>query len=179
MLAANPQVGGAYANLGVVYMRRKQWTKALEMLRKAEHLLPQEPGIRLNIGLAYFRQSEFLKAIPPFESVVRDQPDALQAPTSAGSLLLFRRALGRRGEHAGAALDAGIHAVELSLRALDRRPSRRHERNWMKKPRRNLIKAGEGSPEFHLFMGKAHLNLEQYDLGSRRFPGGGTGESHT
>jgi tetratricopeptide (TPR) repeat protein len=27
-----------------------------------------------------------------------------------------------------------------------------------------LIKAGEGSPEFHLFMGKAHLNLEQYDL---------------
>ena len=27
-----------------------------------------------------------------------------------------------------------------------------------------LIKLGEGSPEFHLFMGKAHLNLEQYDL---------------
>jgi tetratricopeptide (TPR) repeat protein len=27
-----------------------------------------------------------------------------------------------------------------------------------------LIKIGEGSPEFHLFMGKAHLNLEQYDL---------------
>jgi tetratricopeptide (TPR) repeat protein len=27
-----------------------------------------------------------------------------------------------------------------------------------------LIKTGDGSPEFHLFMGKAHLNLEQYDL---------------
>ena len=27
-----------------------------------------------------------------------------------------------------------------------------------------LVKVGEGSPEFHLFMGKAHLNLEQYDL---------------
>ncbi len=44
VLSANPEVGGAYANLGVVYMRRKQWTKALEMLRKAERLMPQVPG---------------------------------------------------------------------------------------------------------------------------------------
>jgi tetratricopeptide (TPR) repeat protein len=27
-----------------------------------------------------------------------------------------------------------------------------------------LITIGDGSPEFHLFMGKAHLNLEQYDM---------------
>src|SRR6202166_5287180 len=78
VLAANPQVAGAYANLGVVYMRRKQWTKALASLRKAEQLMPEVAGIRLNIGLAYYRQSEFLKAIPPFESVVRDEPEALQ-----------------------------------------------------------------------------------------------------
>jgi Tfp pilus assembly protein PilF len=32
VLAADPNSGGAYANLGVVYMRRKQWTKALEIL---------------------------------------------------------------------------------------------------------------------------------------------------
>ncbi len=67
VLAANPEVGGAYANLGVVYMRRKQWSKALEALNQAEHLMPQVAGIRLNIGLAYFRQNEFLKAIPLFE----------------------------------------------------------------------------------------------------------------
>jgi Flp pilus assembly protein TadD len=34
-LKLNPQLGGAYANLGVVYMRRKQWQEALENLRKA------------------------------------------------------------------------------------------------------------------------------------------------
>ena len=66
VLAANPEVGGAYANLGVVYMRRRQWSKALDALRQAEHLMPQVAGIRLNIGLAYFRQNEFLKAIPLF-----------------------------------------------------------------------------------------------------------------
>ncbi|MGA9392984.1 MAG: tetratricopeptide repeat protein, partial [Candidatus Sulfotelmatobacter sp.] len=30
VLALNPAVGGAYANLGVVYMRRKQFSQALE-----------------------------------------------------------------------------------------------------------------------------------------------------
>jgi tetratricopeptide (TPR) repeat protein len=79
VLVMDPQAAGAYANLGVVYMRRKQWPKALDMLHKAEHLLPQLAGIRLNIGLAYYRQNEFLKAIPAFESVLRDQPDSQQA----------------------------------------------------------------------------------------------------
>ncbi|PYX48425.1 MAG: hypothetical protein DMG79_11830, partial [Acidobacteria bacterium] len=51
VLQLDPQSGGAYANLGVVYMRRKQWAKALEMLHKAEHLMPQVAGIRLNLGL--------------------------------------------------------------------------------------------------------------------------------
>src|ERR1700689_334235 len=32
VLAANPGVAGAYANLGVIAMRRKQWPQALEML---------------------------------------------------------------------------------------------------------------------------------------------------
>jgi cytochrome c-type biogenesis protein CcmH/NrfG len=59
-------------------MRRKQWTKALESLQQAERLMPQVAGIRLNIGLAYYRQNEALKATPPFESVGRNQPDALQ-----------------------------------------------------------------------------------------------------
>ncbi len=27
-----------------------------------------------------------------------------------------------------------------------------------------LVKTGDGSPEYHLFMGKAHLNLDQYDM---------------
>ena len=46
-------------------------------------------GIRLNIGLAYYRQNEFLKAIPPFESVVRDQPDALQPRYLLGLCYFF------------------------------------------------------------------------------------------
>ena len=56
VLAADPKAGGAYANLGVVYMRRKQWAKALEMLEKAERLMPKMARIQLSIGLLYYRQ---------------------------------------------------------------------------------------------------------------------------
>jgi tetratricopeptide (TPR) repeat protein len=163
VLAANPQVGGAYANLGVVYMRRKQWVKALEMLRKAEHLMPQVAGIRLNIGLAYYRQNEFLKAIPPFESVVRDQPDAPQPRHLLGLCYFFAE----RWADAADTLEPlwAQESGQLSyLYVLSIAAHRAGKKELDDKATAQLIKTGEGSPEFHLFMGKAHLNLEQYDL---------------
>src|ERR1700688_3404604 len=163
VLAANPQVAGAYANLGVVYMRRKQWTKALASLRKAEQLMPEVAGIRLNIGLAYYGQNEFLKAIPPFESVVRDEPEALQPRHLLGLCYFFAE----RWADAAHTLEPlwaqesgklsylyvlSIAAHRAGLKELDERATAQ------------LVKVGDGSPEYHLFMGKAHLNLDQYDL---------------
>src|SRR5580692_9041355 len=89
VIAINPQVAGAYANLGVIYMRRKQWQPALEMLQKAEDLAPQIAGIRLNIGLVYYRQNDFRNAIAPFESVVKDAPNSFQARYLLGLCSLF------------------------------------------------------------------------------------------
>ena len=79
MLAFDPNSTGAYANLGVIYMRRKQWPPALEMLEKADSLAPQVAEIRLNIGLVHYRQDDYTAAIPAFESVVRDAPSSQQA----------------------------------------------------------------------------------------------------
>ena len=163
VLAADPQAGGAYANLGVVYMRRRQWTKALEMLGQAERLMPQEPGVRLNIGLAYYRQNAFLKAIPAFESVVRDRPDELQPRHLLGLCYFFVE----RWADAANTL-APLWAQESGqlsyLYVLSIAAHRAGQKELDEKATAQLVKAGEGSPEFHLFMGKAHLNLEQYDL---------------
>jgi tetratricopeptide (TPR) repeat protein len=163
VLAADPQVGGAYANLGVVYMRRKQWPKALTTLRQAEHLMPQVSGIRLNIGLAYYRQNEFLKAIPPFESVVRDQPEALQPRHLLGLCYFFAQ----RWPDAARTLEP-LWAQESSqlsyLYVLSIAAHRAGRKDLDEKATAQLVKVGEGSPEYHLFMGKAHLNLEQYDM---------------
>jgi tetratricopeptide (TPR) repeat protein len=163
VLAEDPQAGGAYANLGVVYMRRKQWAKALELLRKAEHLMPQVAGIRLNIGLAYYRQNEFLEAIPAFESVLHDQPDAAQPRHLLGLCYFFAE----RWADAANMLEPlwAQESGQLSyLYVLSIAAHRAGRKELDERAAARLVAVGEGSPEFHLFMGKAHLNLEQYDL---------------
>jgi tetratricopeptide (TPR) repeat protein len=163
VLAVNPQVGDAYTNLGVVYMRRKQWAKALDMFHKAKGLMPHEAGVRLNIGLVYFRQNEFLKAIPLFESVLRDQPNVLQPRYLLGLCYFFSE----RWADAANTLETlwAQESGQLSyLYVLSIAAHRAHKKELDERATAQLVKTGEGSPEFHLFMGKAHLNLEQYDL---------------
>jgi tetratricopeptide (TPR) repeat protein len=168
VVALNPQVGGAYANLGVVYMRRKQWAKALEMLRQAERMMPQVAGIRLNIGLAYYRQNQFLKAIPPFESVVHDQPDAAQPRHLLGLCYFFAE----RWADAVSMLEP-LWPQESSnleyLYVLTIAAQRAGKKDLDEKALAQLVQVGGNSAEFHLFMGKAHLNLEQYDMALSEF----------
>jgi len=163
VLALDQRAGGAYANLGVVYMRRRQWTKALEMLQKAEQLMPLVAGIRLNVGLAYYRQNEFLKAIPAFESVLRDQPDAEQPRYLLGLCYFFAE----RWADAAATLEP-LWARESGklpyLYVLSNAAHRSGRTELDDRATAQLIKLGDGSPEYHLFVGKFHLNLGQYDL---------------
>jgi len=168
VLAADPKAGGAFANLGVVYMRRKQWTKALEMLHQAERLMPQVSGIRLNIGLAYYRQNEFVKATPPFESVVRDQPDAVQPRYLLGLCYFFAE----RWVDAATTLEP-LWAQESGqlpyLYVLSNAAHRAQQKELDDRATTQLIKIGDGSPEYRLFVGKYHLNLEQYDQALTEF----------
>jgi tetratricopeptide (TPR) repeat protein len=167
-LRIDPDIAGAYANLGVISIRRRQWEEALGMLRKAEQLAPQVAGIRLNIGLAYFRQNDFRSAIPPFESVVRDEPASTQARYLLGLCYFFVdrwedaiRTLAPLWEQESRNLSylyvLGIAAhkagrTELDVRALSQ-----------------LAQIGQDSPQFHLIMGKAHLNNERYDQAIAEF----------
>ncbi len=163
VLQIDPKAGAAYANLGVVYMRRSQWTKALDALQKAEHLMPQVSGIRLNIGLAYYRQNEFLQAIPPFESVVHDQPGALQPRYLLGLCYFFAN----RWADAANTLEP-LWAQESShlpyLYVLSNAAHRAGQKDLDDRATGELVKLGNDSPEYHLFVGKYHLNLDQYDL---------------
>ena len=162
VLAINDGVAGAYANLGVIHMRRKQWPQALEMLHRAEKLAPSIAGIRLNIGLVYFRQNDFLRAIHPFESVVRQLPDSYQARYLLGLCYFFNdrwtdaiRALeplwGKASDQLNYLYVLDVAAYKAKNPALEEKAARR------------LVEVGAGSPEFHLLIGKAHLNRGEYD----------------
>jgi len=162
VLAIDPGVAGAYANLGVIHMRRKQWPQALEMLHKAEKLAPRIAGIRLNIGLVYFRQNDFVRAIHPFESVVQQSPDSFQARYLLGLCYFFND----RWTDAIDTLEPlwGQASDQLNyLYVLEHAADKAKNAVLEEKAMARLVEIGEGSPEFHLLRGKAHLNREEYD----------------
>ncbi len=164
----DPSSGAAYANLGVVYMRRRQWDRALGELHRAEKLMPGVPGIRLNIGLAYYRQNEFLKAIPPFQSAVEAQPDALQPRYLLGLCYFFTdqwadtvRTLkplwAQESGHFPYLYVLSNAAHRAGLEELDHQVSEQ------------LMKIGDGSAQYHLFAGKYYLNREEYEPAMAEF----------
>jgi tetratricopeptide (TPR) repeat protein len=162
VLAINSGVAGAYANLGVIHMRRKQWPQALDALRKAEKLAPGIAGIRLNIGLVYFRQNDFLRAIAPFESVVQQAPDSFQARYLLGLCYFFNNRWTdtvNTLEPLWAKASGQLNYLYVLEHAADKAKNPALQEKAMAK----LVEVGEGSPEFHLLMGKAHLNRGEYD----------------
>jgi len=162
VLALDPKAAGAYANLGVIYMRRKQWADALTALRQAEKLAPQIAGIRLNIGLAYFRQNDFGAAIAPFESVVRDAPDSYQARYLLGLCYFFND----RWQDTVNALEPlwGQASNQLNyLYVLDIAAYKSKNSALDEKAGARLVEIGQNTAEFHLLMGKAHVERGEYD----------------
>ena len=125
-------------------------------------------GIRLNIGLAYFRQNEFLKAIPPFESVVRDQPDAAQPRYLLGLCYFFAD----RWADAANTLEPlwAQESDQLSyLYVLSNAAHRAGKKELDERATEKLIKLGDGTPAYRLFVGKYYLNVEQYDAALAEF----------
>jgi tetratricopeptide (TPR) repeat protein len=162
VLALQANDPGAHANLGVIYMRRKQWKTALVELRKAEKLAPSVEGVRLNIGLAYYRQNEFASAIPPFESVLRDNPNSKQAAYLLGLCYLFQE------RHADAVRvleplwdqEAGKfeYLYVLSIAA-----GNAHHADVEERALKRMLEIGNDSTEYHMVIGKACLQRADND----------------
>jgi Flp pilus assembly protein TadD len=162
VLTVDPQSGAAYANLGVIAMRRKEWNHALTLLQKAEKLEPKMSGIRLNIGLVKYRRSDYAGAIAPLASVVRDQPDSQQARYLLGLCYVFT-------EHYADAV-AVLEPLwpQMSndftyLYVLDIAAHNANKNDLDEKALNRLVEVGGETPEFHLILGKAYLNREELD----------------
>jgi tetratricopeptide (TPR) repeat protein len=164
VLALDPSAWQAYANLGVIHMRLKQWPQALAMLDRAEKLAPSVAGIRLNIGLAYYRQQNYAAAIKPFASVVRQAPDSYQARYLLG-LCYFSI---RRWNDTVATLEPlwgkVPEADELNyLYVLDIAAYKASNTVLDQKAAARMAAIGQNSAAFHMLMGKAHLNREEFN----------------
>ncbi|MGH9741431.1 MAG: tetratricopeptide repeat protein [Candidatus Acidiferrum sp.] len=162
VLSVDPQSGAAYANLGVIAMRCKEWDHALMLLQKAEKLEPKMSGIRLNIGLVNYRRGAYAAAIAPLASVVRDQPDSQQARYLLGLCRVFT-------EHYADAVSTleplwpQMSSDVNYLYVLDIAAHNAGKNELDEKALSRLIEVGGQTAEFHLILGKAYLNREEPD----------------
>src|SRR5258708_18946391 len=160
VLAADPRAGSAYANLGVIAMRRKDWEHAIKVLNRAEKLEPKMAGIRLNIGLVEYRRGNYAAAIAPLASVVRDQPDSQQARYLLGLCQVFSK----RYAEAIPVLEplwAEKSNDVLYLYLLDIAAVESVQKELDEKILKRMIAVGGGTAEFHLILGKAYLNRDE------------------
>jgi tetratricopeptide (TPR) repeat protein len=162
VLVADPNAGAAYANLGVISMRRKNWDDALKKLNKAEKLSPKMAGIRLNIALVDFRRENYHEAIPYLESVIRDDPHSTQARYLLGLCQVFTL------DYAGASATLNTLWSQLSsdvmyLYVLGMAANRNGDKALDDKAMKQLVEIGGDSPEFHLILGKSYLQHQEYD----------------
>ncbi len=162
VLSLDPQAAPAYANLGVIAMRRQQWDLALAQLEKAEKLDPRMTGIRLNIALVKYRREDYVGAIPPLESVLRDQPNSTQARYLLGLCQLYTE----RYSDAVATLEPLWPASSndiMYLYALGIAAHHVGQKDLDEKAMSRLVEIGSDTPEFHLILGKAYLNRGESD----------------
>ena len=162
VLAVDPRSAAAYANLGVIDMRRKRWVSALTSLHHAEKLAPEMTGVRLNIGLAYYRQNEYWRAIPAFESLVRDQPTSVQAHFLLGQCYFFTERWVEAVDTLEPIWTQESHDLTY-LYVLDIAAEKAERKDLSDRALAQLAEVGGDSPEVHLLIGKAKLNLEAYD----------------
>ena len=162
VLAQDPSSAGAYANLGVIAMRRQNWSQALDLLHKAEKLAPNIAGIRLNIGLAYYRQNEFHSATAPFESVLRDQPASVQARYLLGLCYFFTD---RYADAVRVLQDLWPQeSDDLNyLYVLGNAADKAGNTALQERALTRFVELGQNTAEYHLLMGKAFLNREEND----------------
>jgi tetratricopeptide (TPR) repeat protein len=176
ILALNPEDPGAHANLGVIAMRRRQWSLALQELKQSERLAPGVPGVRLNIGLTYYSEGDYGSAATAFESVIRDDPSSTQAHYLLGMCDFFQEryadAIGQL-EPLWKSQSGNLGYLYVLTVAADEAGQQQTE----ERAAGQLAEVGQNTPVLHLLMGKADLErqrnneaLNELELAARRNP---------
>ena len=160
VLKLEPDSLPARANLGVVYMRREDWPRALAEFRTAERLAPNNPGVEVNIGLAYFHQGDYTSAIQPFQSVLKADPSSLQARYLLG-LCYFATEQYSNAVNALQPLWPQENAKMPYLYVLALSAGKAGNPTLERETLERLYAVGGNSAQYHLFMGRAWLMRQQ------------------
>ena len=83
---SNPELGGAHANLGLIYSRAGQTDEAVAALEQAVRASPKQPVFQNQLGIAYRQQGQFAKARGAYEKALDLDPNYAAACLNLGIL---------------------------------------------------------------------------------------------
>lgn len=83
---SNPELGGAHANLGLIYSRAGKLDEAVTALEQAVRASPKQPVYQNQLGIAYRQQGQFAKARGAYEKALDLDPDYAAACLNLGIL---------------------------------------------------------------------------------------------
>jgi tetratricopeptide (TPR) repeat protein len=72
---SNPELGGPYANLGLIHRQGGKLPEAVPELEAAVRASPQQPAYLNQLGVAYRQQGQFNKAREAYEKAIALAPD--------------------------------------------------------------------------------------------------------
>jgi tetratricopeptide (TPR) repeat protein len=74
ILAIAPRLGPAYNNLGALYLRQHQYTKAIAILKQGLEVDRSMYSATILLGVAYYEEGDYKDARQPLETAVRANP---------------------------------------------------------------------------------------------------------
>ena len=83
---SNPELGGAHANLGLIYSRAGKTDEAVAALEQAVRASPKQPMFQNQLGIAYRQQGQFAKARGAYEKALDLDPNYAAACLNLGIL---------------------------------------------------------------------------------------------
>lgn len=83
---SNPELGGAQANLGLIYGRAGKLDEAVAALEQAVRASPKQPLFLNQLGIAYRQQGQFVKARGAYEKALELDPNYAAACLNLGIL---------------------------------------------------------------------------------------------
>jgi len=142
-----PERFDAYAQLGILYTRQRQWSKALPYLEAARKRNPYSPGVRYQLATAY-RQTGDPRAAAEWEGLRKLQDGTKRWTALQKQLVLHPENLSLAVEAAEVSLDVGAHhaALRLASAVLARDPENKRARRVLDRIQSTSAAPGDSRP---------------------------------
>jgi tetratricopeptide (TPR) repeat protein len=98
-VALRPNDGGAFADLGNIYLQQNRVDAAQKALARALMIDPNLPRANNTMGLAALKNNDVNIAEEHFRAAIRSQPDLAEAHNNLGNVVAGRKAYAEAGYH--------------------------------------------------------------------------------